>query len=202
MAIPTQDVGLGAAMQQRATPYTPRNGSKVERATLTNVTACSPSRDTGPADQVFFRTRRPPRRRELILKGMRTQRCTDATVRLQVDSASTGHQRQMTCQGPQTAPASEKRTEEGASICRVCAERTGRSTLRPPSDPPQQPAYREEGGAGWLSWQSVAYYYAAPGWLHVWPPGSEARSHGARGRAEGPEHPPHDLARRPPARLG
>ena len=125
MAIPTQDVGLGAAMQQRATPYTPRNGSKVERATLTNVTACSPSRDTGPADQVFFRTRRPPRRRELILKGMRTQRCTDATVRLQVDSASTGHQRQMTCQGPQTAPASEKRTEEGASIssglCGECA---------------------------------------------------------------------------------
>ena len=110
-------------MQQRATPYTPRNGSKVERATLTNVTACSPSRDTGPADQVFFRTRRPPRRRELILKGMRTQRCTDATVRLQVDSASTGHQRQMTCQGPQTAPASEKRTEEGASISSgLCGE--------------------------------------------------------------------------------
>ena len=123
MAIPTQDVGLGAAMQQRATPYTPRNGSKVERATLTNVTACSPSRGTGPADQVFFRTRRPPRRRELILKGMRTQRCTNATVRLQVDSASTGHQRQMTCQGPQTAPASEKRTEEGASISSgLCGE--------------------------------------------------------------------------------
>ena len=126
MAIPTQDVGLGAAMQQRATPYTPRNGSKVERATLTNVTACSPSRGTGPADQVFFRTRRPPRRRELILKGMRTQRCTDATVRLQVDSASTGHQRQMTCQGPQTAPASEKRTEEGASISSgLCGEVSG-----------------------------------------------------------------------------
>ena len=128
MAIPTQDVGLGAAMQQRATPYTPRNGSKVERATLTNVTACSPSRDTGPADQVFFRTRRPPRRRELILKGMRTQRCTDATVRLQVDSASTGHQRQMTCQGPQTAPASEKRTEEGASISSgLCGETRSKS---------------------------------------------------------------------------
>ena len=123
MAIPTQDVGLGAAMQQRATPYTPRNGSKVERATLTNVTACSRSRVPAPADQVFFRTRRPPRRRELILKGMRTQRCTDATVRLQVDSASTGHQRQMTSQGPQTAPASEKRTEEGASISSgLCGE--------------------------------------------------------------------------------
>ena len=123
MAVSTQDVGLGAGMQQRATPYTPRNGSKVERATLTNVTACSPSRGTGPADQVFFRTRRPPRRRELILKGMRTQRCTDATVRLQVDSASTGHQRQMSCQGPQTAPASEKRTEEGASISSgLCGE--------------------------------------------------------------------------------
>ena len=132
MAIPTQDVGLGAAMQQRATPYTPRNGSKVERATLTNVTACSPSRDTGPADQVFFRTRRPPRRRELILKGMRTQRCTDATVRLQVDSASTGHQRQMTCQGPQTAPASEKRTEEGASISSgLCGESCAVPPLRP-----------------------------------------------------------------------
>ena len=146
MAIPTQDVGLGAAMQQRATPYTPRNGSKVERATLTNVTACSPSRDTGPADQVFFRTRRPPRRRELILKGMRTQRCTDATVRLQVDSASTGHQRQMTCQGPQTAPASEKRTEEGASILSgLCGEGIFKYSAMPPSDarrPPAQPQLR------------------------------------------------------------
>ena len=134
MAIPTQDVGLGAAMQQRATPYTPRNGSKVERATLTNVTACSRSRVPAPADLFFFRTHRPPRRRELILKGMRTRRCTDATVRLQVDSSSTGHQRQMTCQGPQTPPASEKRTEEGASISSgLCGELThaARTTSNP-----------------------------------------------------------------------
>ena len=125
MAISTLAVGLGAAMQQRATPYTPRNGSKVERATLTNVTACSRSRGPGPADQFFFRTRRPPRRRDHFLKGMRTRRCTDATVRLEVDSSSAGHQRQMTSQGPQTAPASEKRTEEGASISSgLCGERT------------------------------------------------------------------------------
>ena len=110
-------------MQQRATPYTPRNGSKVERATLTNVTACSRSRVTAPADQFFFRTHRPPRRRDHFLKGMCTRRCTDATVRLEVDSSSAGHQRQMTSQGPQTAPASEKRTKEGASISSaLCGE--------------------------------------------------------------------------------
>ena len=147
MAIPTQDVGLGAAMQQRATPYTPRNGSKVERATLTNVTACSRSRVPAPADQFFFRTHRPPRRRDHFLKGMRTRRCTDATVRLEVDSSSTGHQRQMTSQGPQTAPASEKRTEEGASISSgLCGESRGRRLAGERRDADQS-----------LAWHSRSY---------------------------------------------